>query len=626
MRFPVVIRTLRMLSVTVLLGGLGQGAAAGPLCDYRQARISDDGRTVLYNADPAVQRTWQAIELAGMTERPTVFDHQAALFPLEGGHVAALDKGLWVLADHDGRNRVESRRLRDVHGGPGRVLFNVHPFQLPTGGKLYFSVADEGATTLYALDLVSADITRLSRAEGVIQRWVVDDAGRPLFRQRFTPAGAGYSSVRTVEAAAPGKDGKILFRDDELATFQLGRHGSDYYLVNRLQTETTGMDKVDPSDGRLSRMIRDERIDTVRYVIDPQSGRVHGGILEADEHRFIRPDAVLERIEEGLRAAYPEGIAKLTVAANRNDGREIMVDVTTALGRRDILLYRDHGREATRLARCDEGGRVRISAHRVPARDGGSVFAYLLEPTDEAVAGTGGQVIFIHGGPNDRYWTGANPLAMRLAREGSKVLLVNYRGSEGYGSAYRLAGKGWGVGNRKETDIVDAARWAERSGVFDRDRVALVADSAGAFIAMSVMQNEEMDVGHAFLLSPLFNVASVVAAYDAAGAPTVNLREAFSLDDGRGELAELRLDRRISADVISIFQGEADRITVAAETERVVEKLRALKIDTEYSKIPRAGHSILDDGGLDLISAAITKALRCSAARQDGCGAALNLQ
>ncbi len=70
-----------------------------------------------------------------------------------------------------------------------------------------------------------------------------------------------------------------------------------------------------------------------------------------------------------------------------------------------------------------------------------------------------------------------------LAAAGYAVLQVNFRGSGGYGRAFRQAGaRQWG--GTMQDDLTDATRWAIQSGVADPRRICIYGASYGAYAAL----------------------------------------------------------------------------------------------------------------------------------------------
>src|SRR3989442_13261379 len=89
-------------------------------------------------------------------------------------------------------------------------------------------------------------------------------------------------------------------------------------------------------------------------------------------------------------------------------------------------------------------------------------------------------VLGVQGGHWARdYWSYA-PVVQFLANRGYAVLQVNYRGSTGYGRAFRELAVGEYAGKMHD-DLIDAVRWTVASGIADPARVAIYGGSYGGY-------------------------------------------------------------------------------------------------------------------------------------------------
>jgi dipeptidyl aminopeptidase/acylaminoacyl peptidase len=116
-------------------------------------------------------------------------------------------------------------------------------------------------------------------------------------------------------------------------------------------------------------------------------------------------------------------------------------------------------------------------------RDGTVLHGYLTVPPGRELKSLP-LVVNPHGGPFDLrdnwFW---NDDAQFLASRGLAVLQVNFRGSGGYGRAFRDGGKkGWGT--VMIDDIVDATRWVIDQHYADPQRVCIYGASYGGYAAM----------------------------------------------------------------------------------------------------------------------------------------------
>ena len=104
---------------------------------------------------------------------------------------------------------------------------------------------------------------------------------------------------------------------------------------------------------------------------------------------------------------------------------------------------------------------------------------WFLRPDGEAPFPT---VLSVHGGPGYHNTDAFEPRSQAFADEGYAVLLVNYRGSTGYGRAFRQALQG-DVGFPESEDINAGLDHVIESGLVDPSRVYLEGWSWGGYLA-----------------------------------------------------------------------------------------------------------------------------------------------
>jgi dipeptidyl aminopeptidase/acylaminoacyl peptidase len=93
-------------------------------------------------------------------------------------------------------------------------------------------------------------------------------------------------------------------------------------------------------------------------------------------------------------------------------------------------------------------------------------------------------VVLPHGGPEARDYPEFDWWAQAFASRGYAVLQPNFRGSSGYGVAFRDAGFGqWG--RKMQTDISDGLADLARQGMIDPKRACIVGASYGGYAALA---------------------------------------------------------------------------------------------------------------------------------------------
>ncbi|MDH0095935.1 S9 family peptidase [Ectopseudomonas hydrolytica] len=198
-------------------------------------------------------------------------------------------------------------------------------------------------------------------------------------------------------------------------------------------------------------------------------------------------------------------------------------------------------------------------------------------------------VIFLHGGPTSACYPVFDPRIAFWTLRGFAVLDLNYRGSSGYGRAYRLRLAG-GWGELEVEDIRAAIEALGGEGRIDSQRVFVRGGSAGGFSALRALAE----------LPQLRGGASLYGVSDPLALRRVTHKfEADYLDwlIGDPQQDAERYRRRtplLQADRIRVpvifFQGALDAVVVPSQTETMVEALRSRELPVEYHLFAEERH------------------------------------
>ena len=199
-------------------------------------------------------------------------------------------------------------------------------------------------------------------------------------------------------------------------------------------------------------------------------------------------------------------------------------------------------------------------------------------------------MVIIHGGPTSQKWADFEPRAQYFSSRGYAVLVVNYRGSAGYGRDYRQAlKKQWGVMDVE--DCLSGAHFAANQGWADPDKMALLGSSAGG---LTVLQTLVIYPGVFRAGISLYGIANHLTLLE--NPPKF---ERFYPDWLLGpypEEASVYRERSplFSADNIrdpvAVFQGGKDPIVPLEQAEQIVSALRKNGVPHEYHLYPEEGH------------------------------------
>lgn len=228
-----------------------------------------------------------------------------------------------------------------------------------------------------------------------------------------------------------------------------------------------------------------------------------------------------------------------------------------------------------------------------PTEGGHTVQAFFYPPENGDVDGPEGELpplmVIGHAGPTAMADSGLRLKTQFWTSRGFAVLDVNYRGSTGFGRAFREAlNDRWG-----EADVADClagARAMIERGWVDPDRVVMTGGSAGgltvlaAMAADSVVKAGASHYGVADLATLVETTHKFEKHYlDRLVAPYPERRDVYD--------ARSPLHRVADIDVpVIFFQGDADRVVLPEQSEAMAAALRERGVPVALVMFAGEGH------------------------------------
>lgn len=307
-------------------------------------------------------------------------------------------------------------------------------------------------------------VLRAGDGETVAQKW--DGAGLGLHALRFSPVAGDHRLLLTHERR--GREELLIWdvladTETELVLDLPGELTADWYpdgsalLIGHSHAARTELHRYDIATGEL-------------VALDTPRGTVSGA--------NVRNDGTVEY-------SWSSSAQRPRVRALRADGT-------------DEVLLTPPGEAAA--------GSVDVADAWVDG-PGGRVHALVAMP--EGGEGPMPTVFFVHGGPQAADEDRFSPVRAAWVDAGFAVVHVNYRGSSGYGSAWRDAIEGR-PGLTELEDVAAVHDWAVTSGLADPRRIAIVGASWGGYLTLLALgtQPQRWTAGSAAV-----PVADYLAAY-----------------------------------------------------------------------------------------------------------------
>jgi len=337
-------------------------------------------------------------------------------------------------------------------------------------------------SVLFDVDTRTGKGARADQGTQFTTHWIVDAAGDCVARADWNPKTREF---RVLAKRGIGWNEIYSRNGDTLALYGLTADGASIAAIgpNAAGRSVLWGIALDGSGAKV--LLEDPQYDVQSVITDRFSGAPVGVWLGGpdEEGRWI--DKKAEARYESVARAFKG--RSVVVYGRSEDGKRVLARVDSPSnpaiyylvdfnkGQADIA-----GEEYPALADVPLG-EVRSITYK--ARDGTEIPAYLTIPPG-VEAKTLPLVVLPHGGPEDRDGYEFDWLSQFIATRGYAVLRPQFRGSSGFGDAFRLAGRHqWGL--LMQDDVTDGVKAMIEQGIADARRVCIVGASYGGYAALA---------------------------------------------------------------------------------------------------------------------------------------------
>jgi dipeptidyl aminopeptidase/acylaminoacyl peptidase len=310
------------------------------------------------------------------------------------------------------------------------------------------SIAFVRTPTAQANELENSDVYVIDAHAGATAKRLTDFAGPDAGRLSWSPDGKWIAFTR-------GDEPKwTAYNLDRLAVVASDGSGSARVVTSAF----------------------DRPLGSVQFA--PDGGSVYALTADDRSYQLVRvrvSDGTVDRVLAGKRVVGSYSVGRdgriATLVATPDHPSEVFAWEKNAL--RQLTHQNDSLMATLQLGTTDD-----FTSH---SADGTEVHGLLVRPANAAAGTRLPMILYIHGGPNgqDAYQFSFD--RELFAANGYAVLSVNYRGSNGRGSAYQKAIFGdWG--GKEVVDLLGAVDEAVRSGIADSTRLGIGGWSYGGIL------------------------------------------------------------------------------------------------------------------------------------------------
>jgi len=351
-------------------------------------------------------------------------------------------------------------------------------------GTIPFAHTEEWSRgTIYAdltrIDLETGKVETITPSSERERSWLIARNGAVVAHTRYHPAsrttyvyaGLGESKV-LAEASGVNVDVDIDGEGRTPGTLLLRETANGHEQLREIPLDGTGPGEVLVKDATGSSSIQDRDTGLTIGWTHKSVDRFLDKNLEA---RIVSAISPFEKDETEL-TSYARGFQRMIikVEGDRNAGRYYLINTAE----RSAIAIGDVWPDI----RPDQVGPVKMVDYK--AADGLAMNGVLTLPPGRTPKNLP-LVVMPHGGPIVEGDTvGFDWWAQAFASRGYAVFQPNYRGTLGYGEAFKKAAEGE-YGRKMQTDISDGVAALVKDGVVDPKRVCIVGASYGGYAALA---------------------------------------------------------------------------------------------------------------------------------------------
>jgi dipeptidyl aminopeptidase/acylaminoacyl peptidase len=564
---------------------------------YPSLSFSPDASQIAYTVNTSGQlNLWRQSSTGG-------FPHQLTLYSTRSVRVASWSPdGKWIAynADRDG-DEFHQLYLIPAQGGSPDQLTDLpqvqHDFSpmawSPNGRYLAYSANDRQPTDM--------DVLVRNMRTGQVKRVLAGDANyafgswAPDNRRLLAVEVRSNTDFDIHLVHVPTGSNRLLTEHEGEVKFIPGpwaADGSGFYMRTDMGREFTGLAFYYVGTGKWVWVETPEW--DIEFVTGSKDGRYLAWVVNEDGYsrlylRDLQSDQLLDLPETGrgvihYPALSPDGNKLAYFYTSPSNCFEIMVIDLPKKSLQQITY--------SMLGGIDQQDFIKPRLIRYPTHDQRKIPAWLYKPKTARRSTKSPIVLSIHGGPEAQELP-AYPysgLYQYLLNRGIGVLAPNIRGSTGYGKSYqKLIHRDWGGDELK--DIEYAAKYLLSLDWVDPHKIAVFGGSFGGFATLSAVSRlPDYWAAAVDVVGP----SNLVTFARAVPPFWRRMMEKWVGDPEKDHDLLIQRSPVTYVDQIKaplfIIQGANDPRVVKAESDQIVEKLRARGIDVRYDIYEDEGH------------------------------------
>jgi len=437
----------------------------------------------------------------------------------------------------------------------------------------------------------------LAENPGNIQGWIFDHEGK----------------LRAATAIVDGINSQVLYRETEKDEFVpvlttnfkesmspvfFTFDNKNVYAISNLGRDKTAAVVFDIKNGKEIEVLYENKgydVESMFYSRKRKVLTTANYYSDKRNRHFFDEETrqIVDRLQKEL-GQYELGISAVTDDENRM--------IVRTYSDKSLGAYYLYDRTADKLTKItevspwiDEKEMADMLPVTYQSRDGLTIHGYLTLPKGYTMETAKKLPVIVnpHGGPWARDYWGFNPEIQFLANRGYAVFQMNFRGSTGYGKSHWEASfKQWGL--KMQDDITDGTNWLIEKGIADPERLVIYGASYGGYATLQGIVKEPELYAAAVDYVGVSNLFTFMQTIPPYWEPYLQMMYEMVGNPVTDSLQMAATSPALNADKIKtplfIAQGANDPRVNKAESDQVVEALKARNIVVEYMVKDNEGH------------------------------------
>jgi dipeptidyl aminopeptidase/acylaminoacyl peptidase len=342
-------------------------------------------------------------------------------------------------------------------------------------------------------DPVNFDVYRLNVKTGELKPYLLN----PGNITKWYPDADG--SIRLVKVS-DGVNETIMYRTNDKSSFKpiiknnfndrvepvaFTGEGSNFYALSNVNRDKTGLIEINAETGKEVKVVyASDKADILDVNYSKAKRRLELVAWEEakPQKRFL--DADIKKMYDNLSGKIKGD--QIDIVDRDSAENKFIIVSSTDKNPGSYYLYERSSDKVTKLADINPETKPEELCDMQPvsfkASDGMLINGYLTIPKGKERRNLP-VVVMPHDGIWGRSSWGYDAEVQFLANRGYAVFQVNFRGSAGYGKAFRTAGFKQ-VGGKIQQDITDGVRWLIANKIANPKKIAIFGGSFGGFSAL----------------------------------------------------------------------------------------------------------------------------------------------